>query len=218
MTFSTLLTRSWLLAFEDIVPPTVGTMDYQKILTIANTYIDQWQDEPGVNWDSLYIRQQLTPTVTATDTFALHANIRKISQRDGDYVVITRSGGTKDYYTVVPPDQLQEHSDSNACAQIGTNLVFASAFADADPQANGTIKVPGYSAATAMTGDSSTVPVDNPEWLIYMTAAELIKDDEGKKTRLEYLQNLADKTMMRMKIENRAQVETKTQKARKEMS
>src|SRR3990167_5624501 len=160
MTFATLLTRSWLLAFEDIVQPTTGTMDYQKVLTIANTYIDQWQDEPGVNWDSLYIRQQLTPAVTATDTFALHANIRKISQRDGDYVVITRSGGSKDYYTVIPPDQLQEHSDANACAQIGTNLVFATAFTSTSPQLSGTIKVPAYSVVTALSDENSTIPVD----------------------------------------------------------
>src|SRR3990167_2410031 len=93
MTFATLLTRAWLLANDDLVPPTSGTMDYDMVLNIANIYIDRWQNEPGVNWASLYARTNLSATVTATDTFALPGSLRKLSQRKCDYVVITRLVG-----------------------------------------------------------------------------------------------------------------------------
>src|ERR1700757_1683819 len=90
---------------------TSGDTKWTKVLGIGNYYIDQWQNEPGVDWNSLYDPLFNIGTVTATDTFDLDLDtIRKISDADQDYVRIVHTDGkTYTDYTVVPADTLKQY-------------------------------------------------------------------------------------------------------------
>lgn len=190
---------------------------YAKILAIGNRLIRQWAQEPDVDWNSLYNPSlALTATVTATNTFPLAAasTIRKISDARGDFVRIHWTDGINfTDFQVVPADTLKRYSTSaNVCAQVGSSLQFARTFVSTDSEYGGTIKVPVYLypdtlvASDPGSGESTTVPVDDPEWLVIMSAAEYVRNDITKQNQYPNLVAEGNQYMQRMIDDNNAQV------------
>lgn len=184
-----------------------------KILAIANGYIDQWQNEKDVDWNSLYTPDLSFGTVTATDTFAIPATVRKISDARTDTVrVVWTDGVSYTDYDVVPADTLKRYPNSHVCAQIGSNLRFEHAFTADDPEFGGDIQVPVYTfvstlvSGTPGAGETGTVPVDIPAWLVLSTAAEYVRNDITKQNQYGNLVNEANQLMERMKDDNEGQI------------
>lgn len=195
---------------------TTGSTKWLKITALANQKIRQWAREPGVDWYSLYNPALTFTTVTNTDTFAIPATVRKISDKAGDTVRILHTDG-KAYsdYDVVPGDDLKMHYSGqnkeypigNYCAQISSNLVFNHTFISTDAQFGGTIKVPVFTFPTELSADTDVVPVDDPMWLVIATAAEYIRNDITRSGQYPNLINEANELMDRMKDDNDAQVQ-----------
>lgn len=192
-----------------------GDTKWTKVLGIANYYIDSWMNEPDVDWFSLYDPLFVTGTVSNTDTYELDGDIRKISDSEGDCVVIDHSDGVgSTSYDVVTPDRLKlyysgqakENSDGYFCAQIGTNLVFNHKFVSTDPQYGGTIKVPSFTTASHLVRDNDVVPVDIPNWLVLISAAEYVRNDITRQNQYPNLISEANQLMVRMKADNEAQI------------
>lgn len=192
-----------------------GDTKWTKVLGIANLLIDSWQNEPDVDWSSLYDPSFSIGTVTNTDAFDLDDEIRKVSDTEGDVVRINHTDGTGyTDYDVVPADTLKqyysgqnkENSFGNYCAQIGRRLVFNRKFVSTDPQYGGTIYVPAYLYADHLVGDSDEVPVDIPNWLVVMSAAEYVRNDITRQNQYPNLISEANQLMVRMKEDNDAQV------------
>jgi hypothetical protein len=186
---------------------------FLKVLGIANGYIDQWQNEKDVDWSSLYDGGLSFGTVTATDTFAIPATVRKISDTRGDQVrIVWTDGVSYTDFEVVPADTLKRYPNSNVCAQIGTNIVFARTFNSEDPEFGGDVQVPVYTFAptlvsgTPATGETDVVPVDIPAWLVTASAAEYVRNDITKQNQYGNLVNEANQLMERMKDDNDGQV------------
>lgn len=148
---------------------TAGSSKYDSMLAIGNMQIGVWEN--AYDWSSLRDSALSFGTVTATDTFALPVTVNYISKSIGDTVKITRLDGTIDEYETVSIDVLHRYS-GNYCAQKGRSLVFADAFTSTSPQFGGTIKAPVYLYASRLTDGSSTVPVDDPNWLFVASAAQ----------------------------------------------
>jgi hypothetical protein len=193
-----------------------GDTKWTKVLGIGNLKIQDWADEPGVDWNSLYDPLFSIGTVTATDTFALDDSIRKISDTKDDYVVVNHTDGTgQTQYQVVAADDLKnyywgqnkESYTGYYCAQIGRNLVFNHKFVTTDPQYGGTILVPVYTYPEPLVGDSDDVPVDIPNWLVVVAAAEYVRNDITKQNQFPGLIAEANEIMQRMKDDNDAQVQ-----------
>lgn len=184
---------------------TTGQDKWLKILAIANTYIDVWQETPGIDWRSLYDRAFSSGKVTATDEFDLDTDIRKVSLQEGDAIRILKTDGEYSEYTSVPYDQLKTFPDGNYCAFMGGKLVFNAAFTSASPEFGGTIQIPCYTYANYLVNDSDSVPVDIPNWLVFMTAAEYIRNDITRKADYPNLVAEAEEVMNRMKENNGAQ-------------
>lgn len=188
-----------------------GDTKWTKVLGIANLQILNWQDEPDVDWASLYNRSISIGTVTATDTFALDLDtIRNISQTFGDPVRITyttTNGGTSyTDYDVVDYDALKEYPGGQYCAQIGEDLVFNRAFQSTDAEFGGTITVPALLYADTIAQDGDTIPVNIPNWLVVATAAEYVRTDVTRQNQYPNLAQEANSIMERMKDVNEGQI------------
>ncbi len=209
MTTTELVAGILLKATGKATTVTQGDTKWNKVVGIANLLIGQWESEPGVDWDSLYDNAYSLGAVTATDTFAIDTDdVRKISQERGDYIRIVHTDGNYTDYELVKGDRLKAYTEGNYCARIGDNLVFNNAFASTDPQYGGTIYVPKYGFATRLSDASSVVPVDDPNWLLVMGAAEYTRTDITRQNQYPNLVAEGNQLMIKMKENNSAQVDT----------
>lgn len=185
-----------------------GDIKWNKVLGIANLKIDDWMNEPEVDWNSLYDRAFSIGTVTNMDTFALDLDtIREISTTYGDPVRIYYPDGVGYVdYDVIPFDQLKQFPSGYYCAQIGANLVFNHTFTTADAQFGGTIYVPILLYADHLVNDGDEVPVDIPNWLVVACAAEYIRTDVTRQNQYTNLATEANLIMERMKDANDGQI------------
>lgn len=172
---------------------------YAKILALGNIFQQSWMSEPGIEWDSCWVKTPLVPLVTATDTFAIPTTVLKLSDKEDDPVVIVHTDGNESEYKIVSPNQLHKYRYSNACAKIGGSLVFSSAFEATDPQIGGTIYVPSYTEPTALVNPTDVIAVDRPMWLCYMSAAEYDRNEVDKQNQYANLIALATNEMEAMK-------------------
>lgn len=196
---------------------TSGDAKWSKVLGIGNMKISDWQNEPGVDWSSLYDPTCSIGTISNTDTFDLDLDtIRKLSDTPQDVVRIMHTNGTTyTDYEIVQADTLKLYYKGQTkqspvgyyCAQIGSTLVFNHKFVSTDPQYGGDIQVPVYLYAQPLVGDSDTVPVDNPGWLVVISAAEYVRTDIIRQAQYPNLINEANNLMQRMKDDNEAQGE-----------
>lgn len=194
---------------------TSGTK-YDRILALGNLYIDEWSNEPGVDWASLYDPAFSLGTVTATDSFDIDtSSVRKLSDRQGDKVRIIWSDGTGyTDYDIVAADTLSGRSygvnrQSPAgfyCAKIGNQLVFNHTFTSDDSQYGGEIFIPCYTYPDHLENADDEVPVDIPNWLVVMVAAEYVRNDITRRARYPELLAEANSIMGRMKDDQEGQV------------
>lgn len=181
-----------------------GHPKWDKILGIGNFYIDQWARERGVDWHSLYSVID-SGTVSATDTFDLDSEIRKISLNEDDLIRVKHLDGSYTDYETVPRERLKRYSYGNYVAQAGRLLVFSREFTEQDPQFGGTIQVPGYLHPRHLEDSSDEVPVDDPNWLVLISAAEFIRNDITRQNQYGNLTAEANEAMTAMKDDNGAQ-------------
>ena len=151
-----------------------------KVVAIANRQIKKWETEG--DWNSLYDPNYSLGTISATDTYEIPDDIRRLSDTLGDSIRIVHANGTTEY-TVVKADQLKKYRDGNFCAQIGSNLVFNRAFTADDAEFGGELLIPVYLFAELLVSPNSEIPVDDPEWLVVMTAAEYVRNDITKQNQ-----------------------------------
>lgn len=193
MNRETFIKRTYQFATGEANAPDSSSEDYSRIIDLANSFIDDWQAEPFIDWNSLF-GIDTVGTASATDTYAIDtATIRKLV---GVYF-----DETKTYIPLVRP--VDQHPDVLSVARVGDNLVFSKAL---DDFAGQTIKAKYYGYAGHLTDTTSLVPVDNPMWLIYMTAAEFARNDYIKSGQYGNIVALAQNAMDSMKADNNAGV------------
>lgn len=201
--------KAWLEAKGKANTPTSGTK-YNTLLGLVDTELKNWQDEEGVEWDSLWSMVTLTGGVSITDTYALSTSIRKISKREGDYIYLLSADGTqKKPIKLVRPNQLYEHNDDQFyAAQIGRNLVFSKAFAADSSYIGYSINVPSYGYVNDITAGTDIVNCDDPLYVAYMVAASFARNDLVKSGQYQNILDKADVRMESMKQNNSGQDES----------
>jgi hypothetical protein len=201
VTLATLIEKTYVLATGKATAPASGTNKYTKIVALANLCQDMWQNEPDIEWDSLYLTVTLSGTITATDTYALSASVREISNREGDYIEIVKTDGNSVYVPLIRANELLDYkrNGEQAVARVGSNLRFAIQFTADSPEFGGTIKVPCYTNVSTLSGSTDVIQVDNPLWLAYMTAAEYCRTDITLNYRTDDLVSRANQVMQDMK-------------------
>lgn len=177
-----------------------------KIVAIANRQIRKW--ERLNDWNSLYDPRYEVGTVSATDTFELDDEVRKISDTQGDPIRLVDSTDSAVYsdYDIVTADRIKSYASGSYAAQQGRNLVFNASFPADSNLIGRTILLPVYLYADLLTGPNSEVPVDDPEWLITMTAAEYIRNDITKQNQYPNLVAEANEILEKMMEDNDGQI------------
>lgn len=175
MSTDELVANTILVATGELSTAVFGDDDYKKVVQLANMRIDAWQKED--DWTSLYDPGVDCGTITATDTFDLDDSIRVISNDPADRVQIVKTDGKIVSYETVAPDELKYYPSGNFCAKVGTTLVFNNAFTSDSPEYGGTLKVPAFLYADHLVKANDTVPVDDPNWLVQITAADWSMSD-----------------------------------------
>lgn len=197
MTLAELVQKAYLLSTGKPTAPAVGTRKYNQIVELSKIFTETWQNEPSTDWSSLFDYRN-SGTITATDTFELDDEIKKVSQQYGDYVRIVKDNQTYEY-EVVPADRLWEYRYGDAVAVAGRNLMFSRAFTASDAQIGGTIVVPSYGYAEVAENASDDIPVDDPMWLVFMCAAEFVRNDITRQNQYPNLIAMATEAMDKMK-------------------
>jgi hypothetical protein len=206
MTIDQAIAKAFLHAQRKATPPANGTPKYNALLGIADSMTKLWATEPDTEWDTLYSLVTLSSVVSATNVFALDATINDISEREGDAIRVTNGTNTT-AFSVVSPNQLYEYRYQNAVARIGSNLKFSQAFASTSPLIGYSIQVPAILYTTDVTSGSQTVQVDDPMYLVYMMAAEFVRNDPVRVGQYNNLLALAEQTMQKMKETNGGQMD-----------
>lgn len=183
-----------------------GDTKYNKIVGIANGYIDFWQNEQNVDWNSLYEPEYNIGTITADSSYDLPDEVRKISDTRGDVIQVEKDGHVAKY-DVVAADTLKRYGDgSRVCAQVGRSIIFSSGFEPDNPLLGGNLLVPCYVYSHYLVDPTDEVPVDIPRWLVTITAAEYVRNDITKQNQYPNLVSEANNLMERMRDDNDAQV------------
>jgi hypothetical protein len=209
MTTASLITNAWVRSNGELPTFTSGSDEWNYLLNLANYFIDQWANESGVDWNSLYDPAYALGTIGAGNTVEIDTGeVRKISQEYGDSIRIKHLDGTYSDYDLISADEMQNHSGENVCARVGENLVFDHSFVAADAQYGGTVTIPAYLYPGKLTGDKSTVPVDNPNWLVAIVAADVARNDILRKDQYPILTGEANAIMERMRSDNEGQLQT----------
>lgn len=180
-----------------------GGAKYEKIRGIANSYQHVWEHEPGQTWNSLYERARQIGTISTKDAYELDEDIAEISTARGDDVYIQSLDGRKIPYTLVTYDDLRNYQSEKVCAKIGNELVFNHQFTQDDPEYGGKIYAPIYRSLEDLESADDDIAIDDPYWLVFMTAAEYIRNDIVKQNQYGNLINEANNLMSSMIRRNR---------------
>lgn len=181
---------------------TSGSDKWNLYVDLGNDKIDAWQNENGVDWFSLYDPSYTLTTVSNTDTYDLDSNIKKISPNKNDSIQILNTNGTISKFELVSPNELQRHPYGNYVARVGSSIKFNRVFQTTDLEYGGTIVLPIFNYSKYLSTDSSKVPVDNPQWLVVITAAEVVRNDVVKQNQYSNLISEANALMGAMKQDN----------------
>jgi hypothetical protein len=183
-----------------------GSAKWLRLVASGNFFLQQWARERGVDWFSLYDPTYSLGTVTATDTYDLDDEILKLSQQEGDSVRITHGDAHYTDYTIITADRLKDYPTGYFCAKVGRTLKFNRPFIATDSQFSGTITAPVYVYPETFEDDNDDIQIDDPNWLVFVTAADFVRNDVTRKDLRADLVAQANEAMQSMKEDNEAQL------------
>jgi len=181
---------------------------YIQFLAIANMLQDDWMSEPDMQWQSRYDRLSLG-TITS-DRVSLDDSIYEFSKREGDYITIvnpTDANGLA-YYSLVSADEFRRYKNDLTCAIIGDELVFSHTFVTTDDYYGGEVIVPVTIKLDPLVKPNDEILIDDPNWLVYMVAAERVRNTVTKLGQYPALVQKANAIMTKMRQKNESQINT----------
>ena len=193
------VSNAYLLAVGKLPTFAAGDKKYEKIVAIANLKIDEWARE--ADWKNLYDPKYSIGTISTSDTYEIDDEVEKLTAAYGDYIIIQKDGREYRYQTVAP-EKLKMYDHGEYCAVVGRNLVFNRTFTSDDPVFGGTILAPVKLYPEKLTSAGSTVPVTDPNWLVKITAAEWVRNDNVRQNQYPNLVAEANALMEKMKEAN----------------
>lgn len=174
--------------------PAWGVAKADRTISIANRKMREWATDPNNRWSSLFEIRDVTPVVaTNTATYELDDDFFMPS----DYALVERTDGTTVQYPIVPPQKRDQFDQSIYLSGINPKKATFAQTIDAG-LAGGTLKVPGYFIPADIALATDFVPVDIPEWLVYITASELARNDAAKDDQYVNLVNQANDLYRKM--------------------
>lgn len=172
----------------------VGGLKYNRMLAIANMAAAQWEAEPGVTWGSLCDVVDIGNFTAGNAKYRLPNSVRRVDMRRNIYL---EKDGISHMFEYLTPSQLQGRNPG--VAVFGWNLQF---YTPLDSFDGWRIKVPAVLRVKKMENPDDVVQVDDPNWLVYMVAAEYVRNSRTKQNQYASLIALARNAMEGMKANN----------------
>lgn len=178
--------------------PAWGSDKANVAIDIANRKQREWATDPRNKWNSLFEIASVgtvdtnTLTYDLDDTFFMSSDYAKIVKTDGSYVE----------YPIVKAQQRNALS-GQALYIHGSDPKKITFAQDIDSSLDaGTLYVPGYYIPADLTLSTSVVAVDDPSWLVYITASELARNDPAKDDQFPTLVGMANDRYQKMSDAN----------------
>jgi len=208
MIVSELIAKSNLAANGKATALATTSPRYTQFLAIANMLQDDWMSEPDIQWQSRY--EKLSLGNITSDRVSLDEDIYEFSKREGDYITIQSATDPRSvaYYSLVSPDEFRRYRSDMICTIIGDELVFGHTFIPTDSYYGGEVIVPVIMKLDPLVNPTDEILVDDPNWLVYMTAAERVRNTVTKLGQYPALVQKANNLMLKMKEKNNGQVNT----------
>lgn len=165
-----------------------------------------WAREPGVQWRSLRREARISPVAVGTSFPTPDLASVSNSFFDRIKVVYTINGEQKETeFELVEPGYLSTHPQRQFCSLFNNQIVFGVPFKASDIEIGGTIVIPHYvqpTLFTSNTSDSYQLECDDPMFLVYMAARELVAGGYVKENRKAEFYAEARRLMEKMKEDN----------------
>lgn len=166
----------------------------QTAIAIANRKKNEWATDANNRWASCFeVRDIADPISTSTFTYDLDTDFFAPS----DYALVERTDGTLIEYPITIPQRRNTFNQSLYISGRNPKKVSFAQTIDAG-LAGGTLKIPGYYLPPDITSESDEVTIDSPEWLVYITASELARNDAAKDDQYVNLVNQANDLYRKM--------------------
>lgn len=170
-----------------------GSSRYERMLAIANMAAMQWESEPDVLWGSL-CQTVNVGTARAAGDYELPEDVRTVDVRQ--FVTIEKDSQAWTF-PFISPQLLRQ--GCYGVAVFGWRLQFNGI---TEQMQGGAVKVPVVMRLEPMKRPGDKVMVDDPNWLVYMMAAEFVRNSRTKQNQYSNLIAMAQSAMEGMKSRN----------------
>lgn len=134
-----------------------------------------------------------TPIIaSAVQSYSLHRNLYTPS----DTAVVTTT--TQDVKFNFAKPLARDTADVYIHGRNPRQITFYNDIVSTDQIVAGELKIPGYYLPNKMTASTDLVSVDDPNWLVYATAAELARNDPAKDDQFSTLLGMANDLYRKM--------------------
>ena len=181
--------------------PVWGSDKANVAIDIANRKLQEWATDPRNKWNSLFAITALAATVDAT-TPTYTYNLGSTFFLPSDYVKIVKTDSSEVEYPIIKAQQ-RNVLEGQALYITGLNpkqITFAQTI---DTSLDGgTIYVPGYYTPAEIVDSTDVVEIDDPRWLVYITASELARNDPARDDQFPILAGMANDLYLKMSNAN----------------
>lgn len=183
--------QTWLAYKGNNRWPAVGTDKYNRIVMIANRKLRELAGRGTKNWRFFWDQINLDDLVTAgIRAYGFPNNVIKAS--DSVFIDDDENNEMAEYKIVAPQ---RRNLFGQCCYITDANpliLNFSENIEAGNPIVGMTIRVPVYARPSALSDADDTIPLPEPDWLVYETAAELARNDPAKDDQFGNLQGIAN--------------------------
>lgn len=180
--------------------PAWGSDKANLYLAIANRKQREWCTDPKNKWNSLFaddVIDQVDAT-TPTATYNLPATYFLSS----DFARVVKTDDSIVEYPIVTVPRRNDNEQSLYISGSNPKKITFSQTIDTGLD-GGDLYVPGYYLLDNLTESTDPVLVDDPMWLVYITASELARNDAAKDDQYVNLVNQANDRYTKMIEANR---------------
>ena len=193
MNLSEVINLAYQMATGKTKTLSVGNSKYERMLNIANMANMQWESEPDVVWGSLCEDREIG-VIDDSTSYKLPEDVRTVDFRK----FITLTKGSSSWTVPFISPQLFK-GGCYGVLQLGWKLDFNGL---TEEMKGAKIIAPVIRRTKKLVEPEDKVELDDPYWLVYMIAAEFVRNSRTKSNQYGNLVTLAQSSMEGMKNRN----------------
>lgn len=180
--------------------PAWGSDKAVVAISIANRKQREWATDPRNKWNSLFENRSVA-TVDALTTPTLTYDLDDDFFQPSDFARVIKTDASIVDYPIVKAQQRNQFSQALYVHGSSPKQISFAQTIDTALDA-GTLYVPGYYLLADIAASTDDILVDDPNWLVYIVASELARNDAAKDDQYVNLVNMANDLYRKMSDAN----------------